>query len=189
MNPLVSLVIPIHDMQNGAFFLWRAINSIMKQTYKNYEIIITKEGRMAENTNAGIKRAKGGLVKILYLDDWFAHKDALKNIVENFEGMWMITGCDTNPHPQWTHNIRDGNNKLGSPSCLTMRNIDPLFFDEKMSWILDVDYYHRMNERYGLPKILDEVNVNIGVGNHQMTNILTNEEKLSEHKYIKEKYE
>ncbi len=52
---MISIILPIHDMKNGAYFLWRAVNSIMSQTYKDYEIIITKEGRMAENTNAGIK--------------------------------------------------------------------------------------------------------------------------------------
>lgn len=189
--PKISIVIPIHDMQNGAFFLWRGINSIMMQTFKNYEIVIVKEGKMAENSNAGIKRAQGQLIKILYMDDYLAHPDALQEIVDNFEFMddWMITGCDTNPHPYWTTDIAKGNNKLGSPSCLTFRNQDPLLFDEKMSWLLDCDLYQRLYNRYGLPKILDTVNVNIGIHEGQMTNILTDEEKLAEHKYMSKKYE
>ena len=35
--------------------------------------------------------------------------------------------------------------------------------------------------KYGKPKILDTINVNLGIGDHQMTHILTNEEKLLEH--------
>lgn len=187
--PKVSIVIPIHDMKNGAFFLWRAINSILEQTFKDYEIIITKEGKMAENTNAGIRKAKGELIKILYLDDWFAHPDSLKDIVDNFKGDWMITGVNTNPFPMWTNDIAMGNNKLGSPSALTIRKENVLTgFDERMSWLLDCDYYARLHRVFGEPQILNGINVNIGVGDHQMTNILTNEEKLAEHKLIKEKY-
>ncbi len=188
-------------MKNGAFFLWRAVNSIMEQTFKDYEIIIVKEGSMPINTNAGIRKARGELVKILYMDDYFAHTDALREIVDNFKGHWMITGTDTNPHPQWTDDIETGNNKLGSPSALTFRNqgyysydfewivSEDILFDERMSWLLDCDLYKRLEKRFGKPKILDSVNVCLGIGDHQMTNILTDEEKLLEHKIIRKKYE
>jgi len=187
-NPYISIVIPIHDMQNGAFFLWRNINSIMEQTFKDYEIIITKDGKMAENTNAGIKMARGKLIKILYLDDYFAHKNALQDIVDNFKGDWLITGVDNNPYPYWTDDIETGNNKLGSPSALTIRNDEPLLFDENMSYLLDCDYYKRMYERYGEPTILDGINVIMGVHEGQMTNLLKEEEKQSEFNYMLKKY-
>jgi len=190
MNPKISICIPIHEMSNGAFFLWRAINSIMEQTFKNYEIIITKEGKMAENTNAGIKKAKGELIKILYLDDYFAKPTALQEIAEAMEGQdWLITGCDTNLEPYITTDIETGNNKLGSPSCLTMRRESALLFDERMSWLLDCDLYKRLYEKYGTPKTLYGEYIKIGIGNHQMTNILTDEEKLLEFNLIKEKYD
>jgi len=189
--PKLSIVIPIHDMKNGAFFLWRAVNSVMEQSFKDYEIIIVKEGKMAENTNAGIKKAKGQLIKILYLDDYLAHPNALQEIVDNFEFMdeWMITGADTNPNPYWTDDIETGNNRLGSPSALTIRNGIGELFDERMSWLLDCDLYRRLYDKYGPPKILDTIGVCIGTGDHQMTNILTDEEKLLEYKLIAKKYE
>ena len=56
---MISVVIPYHDMDNGAFFLKRAIDSVMSQSYKNYELVLTKEGDMPVNGNAGIKKAKG----------------------------------------------------------------------------------------------------------------------------------
>lgn len=190
MRPKVSIVVPIHDMKNGAFFLWRCINSIMDQTFKDYEIIITREGSMPVNTNAGIKKAKGELIKILYMDDYFSSEWALEDIVTHFEPKdnWMITGCDTNPHPYWTDDIETGNNKLGSPSCLTIRNGLNVYFDERMSWLLDCDLYKRLYNFYGEPKILDMKNIIMGIGDHQMSNILTDEEKLLEHNLIKEKY-
>lgn len=187
MRPKLSIVIPIHDMKGGAEFLWRSVNAFMEQSFQDFEIVITKQGKMAENTNAGIKRARGELIKVLYLDDRLAHKDALKEIVENFKGDWLITGCDTNEFPYYTDDIEMGNNKLGSPSVLTIRNDNPLLFDEKMSWLLDCDLYKRMYEKFGEPVILDGIHVIMGIGDHQMTKILTDDEKKSEEDYLREK--
>lgn len=193
-TPTISICVPIHDMKDGDKFLWRLVNSLTEQTFKDWELIITKDGKMAENTNAGIKRARGELVKIIYLDDYFAHENVLKNIVEKmdeyFKQDWLISGANTNPEPWWTDDIETGNNKLGSPSALTFRNHfeDNLLFDETMSWLLDCDLYKRLRERYGNPILIHGVEISIGTGDHQMTNILTDEQKLAEHEYMKQKY-
>lgn len=189
----LSVVIPIHEMKGGAEFLWESINVLTEQTFQDFELIITKAGRMAENTNAGIRRAKGEFIKILYLDDSLTFSTSLASLVSKLDDdtEWLITGCSTNLFPRWTNDIQTGNNKLGSPSCLTFRNrfADNLLFDENMSWLLDCDYYRRMYDRFGEPKIVDGACVTIGEGDHQMTKILTDNEKLAEHKYMEKKYE
>jgi len=190
MQPKVAIVVPIHEMENGAFFLWRLVNSLTEQTFKDWELIITKDGKMAENTNSGIKRARGELIKILYLDDYFSSLDSLNEMVNLMENQdWLICGTEDNPNPYMTEDIHLGNNKLGSPSALMFRNNEPLLFDEKMSWLLDCDLYKRMYEKYGTPKTLYGNWVTLGKGNHQMTHILTDEEKLLEHNYMQKKYE
>jgi hypothetical protein len=143
---------------------------------------------MAENTNAGIKRARGELIKILYLDDYLENDYALQDMVDNFTGEWMVVGTNNNPTPQWTDDIETGNNKLGSPSALLIRNGSPLLFDENMSWLLDCDYYKRMHAKYGQPQILGGVYVVIGEGDHQTTHLLTDEEKQDESIYLQNKY-
>lgn len=190
MSPKISICIPVHNMKSREFFLDRALNSVRSQTFQDFEIVITEKGKMAENTNAAIKQAKGQLVKILYMDDWLAHPRALQDIVDNFEFIdeWLITGADTNPHPYWTDDIQTGNNKLGSPSALTMRRATAMMFDERMSWLLDCDLYKRMYDKYGEPKILDSVGVCIGIHDGQMTNILTDKQKLAEHNLMEKKY-
>lgn len=193
-QPKVSIVVPIHDMQNGAEFLWRLVNSLTSQTFKDWELIITKDGKMAENTNAGIKRARGELIKILYLDDYFTERTDLQEMIEYFdtsERQWLIVGTNNNLSPYWTDDIETGNNKLGSPSALLFKNNfeKNLLFDEKMSWLLDCDYYKRMYQTYGKPEILEGDWIMLGVGDHQMTHILTDEQKLQEHVYIKQKYD
>ena len=189
-KPTISIVIPIHNMENGAEFLWRSINMLMKQTFQDYEIVITKAGKMAENTNAGIRKARGELIKILYLDDYFENNHALQNIVDNFKrnDMWMITGTDDNLEPYWTDDIYTGNNRLGSPSALTIRNKNPMLFDENLSWLLDCDYYERMYRKHGAPKILNGENVVLGKGKHQMTHILPDVVKQNEFYYLQDKY-
>ncbi len=184
----ISIAIPIHNMKKKDYFLKRCLDSVRMQSFQDFEIVITDEGKMAENTNAAIKECVGDLIKILYMDDYFAHKDALKDIVDKFNGKWMITGTDTNPHPYWTDDIETGNNKLGSPSALTIKNGLHMYFDERMSWLLDCDFYKRMQKKYGEPTILNDINVNIGIHDGQMTNILTDEEKINEYKYMQKKY-
>ncbi len=188
--PEVSIVIPIHDMQGGAEFLWRSVNALTEQTHQDFEIIITKAGKMAENTNAGIKKARGKYIKVLYLDDYLSDPESLERMVVamNAGANWVMCGTDDNPTPKWTEDIETGNNKLGSPSALMIRNKKPLMFDVRMSWLLDCDYYKRMFKELGPPTILKGSWVKIGKGPHQMTHILTDEEKLLEHNYLIKKH-
>jgi len=195
-NPLISICIPIYDMPNGDFFLKRCIDSIMAQTYKNYEIVITKDGKMAENSNSAIKKAKGDLIKILYMDDYLATPNSLQEIVDNFKGDWLVTGClhDDDgvvgrPHyAEMNPNITT-ENSIGSPSVLTIRKGLDMYFDENLGWLLDCDLYKRLFDKYGEPDILDELNVVIGCGYHQATNLMGQKVKNDEHNYMLNKYE
>lgn len=183
----VSICIPYHDMNNGAFFLKRAIDSIMTQTYKNYEIVLTKDGRAAENTNSAIKRATGDLIKILHQDDYLAHNDALKNIVDNFTGTWLVTACEHDdgargrPHyPVFSKT----ENTIGAPSVLTIKNGLDIYFNEDLEWIFDLDFYRRLYDKYGEPTILNDLNVVIGIHSGQATNLLSDEIKMKEENYV-----
>lgn len=192
----VSIVVPFHWMKNWKFFLNRCLESIEMQEYKDYEVILTKSGKMAENTNRAIQSAKGEIIKILFMDDYFAHKEALGNIVSHFKGGWLATACDHDNgeelmgvhYPEYNQYMKKGLNTIGSPSVIAFENKDPFLFDEKLSWILDCDLYVRLYHRYGEPTLLDDVNVIMGVGEHQTTNILTKEEKEKELNYLQEKY-
>lgn len=188
VRPKLSIVIPIHDMQGGAEFLWRSINALTEQTFQDFEIIITKQGKMAENSNAGIKKARGEYIKILYLDDCLSHPKALEEMIKS-DGNWLICGTNNNPNPYWTDDIETGNNRLGSPSALMMKNDDPLLFDENLSWLLDCDLYKRMYKRYGAPDLLWGDHVTIGEHPGQMTHLLSTEVKLAEHEYLMKKHE
>lgn len=183
-------------MENGEFFLKRALASIAHQTFQDYEIVITKEGKMAENTNAAIKKARGEIIKVLYTDDYFATPTSLEEMVAEFQGGWLVTGCKHDdgttidrPHiPHFTFDVAKGVNTVGSPSVLMMSNNDPLLFDENLTWVLDCDLYARLYERYGWPTVVPKFLINIGVGPHQTTNLLSDKLKSEEDAYIKQKH-
>lgn len=199
VTPRISVCVPIHDMLNGEYFLQRLKHSLDAQSFRDYELVITKNGKMAENTNAAIKQAKGDIIKILYMDDYLWSTDALQHIADAYQTHtgWLASSCVHtndgkhffNPHtPKYSEDIVTGNNTIGSPSVVAFENDDPLLFDENMSFYLDCDLYARLYERYGLPYVIDTLDVVIGIHEGQTTNILTDYHKAEELTYITNKY-
>lgn len=167
------------------------------QSFKDYEVILMKVGSMPITSNRVIESAKGDIVKILYMDDYFAYQDALKKIVDNFgDSRWMVTGCLhdngdrlTSPHqPTYSQDIHTGNNTIGSPSVLAFKREGCLFFDENLSFLLDCDLYSRYYETYGSPMILNDLNVIIGLHEGQTSNLMPDKEKIEERNYMIKKH-
>lgn len=196
----ISLCIPIHDTPNTAFFLSRLLNSIHEQSYKDYEIVITKEGPFARNHNAAIMKAKGEIIQMLQMDDYLAHPEALHNIAVLFESnpdkQWQISAClhDYNGQignyhePKWTDDIYTGNNRLGSVSTLAMRRETALLFEEPLSWLVDCHLYWRLYLKYGLPILSTVANVVISTRDDRLTNVLPNSLKMQEYEYMMKLY-
>lgn len=192
----ISICTPIHQIPETKQFLKRIEDSLSSQTFQDFEWVITDEGKMAKNTNAAIKKAKGDIIKILYMDDCLAQVDSLEQIVNNFDKGWLASGCVHsdgehifNEHfPSWNDRMKEGMNTIGSPSVVAFENNNPLLFDEELSWMLDCDLYVRLYEKYGMPTLLDHVNVIIGLGDHQTTNKLSDKDKMYEFNYIINKH-
>lgn len=192
----VSIVIPFHWMENWPVFLSRCLMSIEAQTFKDYEIVLVKAGSMPVTTNRAIESAKGELIKILFMDDYFATANSLQEIVDNFTGDWLVTGClhdsdgkiENYHEPKYTDDICTGNNCIGSPSVLTMSREKLLTFDESLSWLLDCDLYKRLYDSYGPPTLLSTPNVIIGLHNGQTSVLMSDKEKRKELAYMKKKH-
>jgi len=197
-RPRISVCTPAHRIPETEEFLRRIRESLDSQSFRDFEWVVTYEGKMAENSNAAIKKAKGEIIKILYMDDYLYSPDALMRIDQFFDGntKWAVSGCihnnesgTFNPHyPSWSDRIKEGANTIGSPSVLAFVNDDPLLFDETLSWVLDCDLYQRLYERYGEPVCINSLDVGIGIGPHQTTNLLTTSEKQAEFNYLTNKY-
>src|SRR3990167_2458592 len=144
-KPHLSVAIPTHGMPNKRHFLSRLLDSLWNQSFQDFEIVVTDNSDdyeleevcefyqtgiryirnpnkgMAQNTNEAIRRSKGNLIKILYMDDYLAHDEALKNIVNHFKGNWLVSGCKHtmdgkkffNTHwPEYNDEICKGNNTI-----------------------------------------------------------------------------
>lgn len=196
---MISIVVPIYKkMPNWEFLAKRCLDSVKSQTFKDYELITPQTGlSWSENHNAGIREAKGEYIKFLGMDDYFFDDNSLQKISE-FKGDWLVSGCVhttdgvmfSGVHfPKYNDEIVYGKNTIGGPSCLTVKNKDPLLFDENLTWLVDCDYYKRLYDRYGEPSILGQINVIIGLHPGQTTNLLSDETKINEHRLMREKYQ
>lgn len=215
----ISVVIPTSKMKDGEKLLTRSLEALWKQTFQDFEIVVSdnsdddeilkicqfygdvKYARnpvkgMAHNTNHAMRRAKGALIKILYMDDYLSHPDALQDIWSNFKGEWLVTGCEHTTDGEYTYGYHKPifteniwkENTIGSPSVLTIKNEDIIYFDENMQWLLDADYYKRMYDLYGEPVILKDTNVIIGLHEGQATHTMGDNRKAQEWDYINSKY-
>lgn len=195
----LSVVVPFHWMENWQFFLTRCLESIEKQSFKDYEVILLKHSTMPITSNRAIESAQGELIKILYMDDYLAHENSLQEIVDAFtpETKWLVTGClhqsgNETPHsyhePTWNEYLYTGVNTVGSPSVLTLRREAMALFDTNLSWLLDCELYHRLHDLHGLPTILNTPNVVIGIHAGQTSNTMPMEEKQKEFIYMQKKH-
>jgi hypothetical protein len=194
---MISICIPKHTMRNGDMLLNRCRESIRRQKYTDYEIIEKNEGSFAKNVNLAIEEAKGEIIHIMCMDDYFFDDNSLQRVADAFPFTWLVAGCINddgkyiyNPHfPEYNDAIHRGKNTIGAPSVLAFENKSPLLFDENLRWLVDCDYYKRLYDRYGLPKILESVNIIQGIGEHQSTHEIRPETMQAEYDYITKKYD
>lgn len=112
-NPLISVIIPAY---NAGRFVLNAVESVTRQTFKDYEIIVVDDGSFdgtdnllkqflnilnyikkdnagpASARNAGIKAAKGKYIAFLDADDeWLPHKlSAQVDFLESNDNYSMV---------------------------------------------------------------------------------------------------
>lgn len=150
------------------------------------------------NTNAAIEAARGEVVKVLFQDDFLNGSAALGQIARAFDRAdWCLTGS-AHSHdgqtinrpmvPRYHDRIHFGKNTVSSPSVLAFRRDSAPRFDENLVWLMDVDFYKRCADLWGLPAILPdplavnrlhESQVSAGVGSDLVRQEL---------RYIRDKY-
>lgn len=152
------------------------------------------------NTNAAIDAAKGSIVKILFQDDFLNGPDALGSIVSAFDDdkvKWCLNGseCTQDGHslirpliPKYHSRIQFGKNTVSSPSVLALRRKNAPRFDEKLIWLMDVDYYKQCELCFGQPKIITAPLIVNRMHEGQVSESTDSKRKRQELHYIARKY-
>lgn len=187
-----EIVVSDHSLDDNIENLCRRWRQVIDIKYYHNNV---GRGKIAPNMNNAIKKSTGRFIKMLFQDDFLYDADSLEiiynSIQKNQDKSWFITGCVHTDDcitmydrmiPYYHDKIHEGINTISCPTVLTVRNDHPLFFDESLNWLVDVEYYKRLYDRYGLPVVIDEicaVNRNAEVRTTNMTTDLQKAEEIN----------
>lgn len=173
------------------------------QMFLDIKYVRNEHGRgiISPNINNAMKLCNGKWIKVLFQDDFLYDQDSLK--IQNYTLMtkpytkWLMTKFyHSNDgktfyrlyHPVWNDFIWTGNNTMGCPSGMTIRNEDIIFFDEGLNWLMDCDYYQKMFQLHGQPEILNTPTVVNRTWGNRLTDTIGQELKDKEFRMLTERY-
>lgn len=209
----VSIAIPTYVKNNiGVDYLQECFVSIEKQTFKDYEVIVSDHSKINDvvdlceeyskkfnlkylrnfygrevshpgttNSNNVMKYCIGKYIKILHCDDFFVDNQALEKIVDALDKtqkQWLACGFNhtldginffNSRQPKYPDHLLIGNNLLGAPTNITIRNDCKVDYDENLTMGMDIDWYHQLRMKYGLPVLLDDILVTSRIRNDRVS--------------------
>tara|TARA_B100000927_G_scaffold159089_1_gene128166 strand:+ start:838 stop:1524 length:687 start_codon:yes stop_codon:yes gene_type:complete len=156
-------------------------------------------GNISANTNNALQNADGEILKVLFSDDFILTNNLVEELDKAFtdEINWAVTGYahtidDGQTHynpkiPYYNEKLLEGVNTLSSPSILALRRGIDMYFDERLTMLMDCDMYYRLYKYHGEPAILKDYH--ISNREHKTQTQRTYEHLLPEEiEYLKEKH-
>jgi glycosyltransferase involved in cell wall biosynthesis len=228
-KPFFSICIPTF---NSEFLLRKLLDSILIQTYCNYEIIISDDSTnnevysfykslsdnrivyfrhksiisSTENWNFALKQAVGKYKILVHHDDYFYNHSVLEKIynedLKNGEMMiYFLNFLNEDKSHKFYYNKFSINhifnnpedllyvNYFSSPSCLVLNNKVDLLYNEKLTWLVDVEFYIRLFRKYKKIKLIRNASmvIGIGAGGDRITNSITKFTILKEYYLLTQK--
>lgn len=167
------------------------------------------------NWNEAVRRASGEYIKIMHHDDWFTDENCLGRFVSMLEEhpeadlafcgtrQVMLTKDGKKTGEQYDRTITPEHMKMisddwrnlyigdyiGAPSATIYRKNAPEY-EEKLTWIVDVEFYmHLLSNNPNLVQT-DEPLISIGVSENQLTESCRTDGKLNifEYLFVMERY-
>lgn len=164
-----EIIISDHSIDNTIKDVYDKWSDKLNIKYYSYD---KGRGFISPNLNNAMKHCSGKWIKILFQDDFLYDDKSLLHqydiLEDNKNIKWLIsTFYHSNDgftfyglyNPKLSDNIWNGNNTLGNPSNLTIKNGDLIYFDENLNWLVDCEYYYRLFLKYGKPTIISEITV------------------------------
>lgn len=159
-------------------------NSFPISYYKNE---VTKG--TPENWNEAIRYARGEWIKLMHDDDWFVSPDSLGEFAKAvdktpgqsfyyaaYQNVYEVSGkkeivrinqfrkrkLEQDPVTLFSSNV------IGPPSVTLVKNEQMLWYDDKMIWLVDIDFYIRILTKAAAVYINQPL-VNVGINDEQVT--------------------
>ncbi len=158
-------------------------------------------GIISPNINNAMRHCAGKWIKVLFQDDFLYDESSLKTQYDILEVVpetkWaMTTFYHSNDGktfynyytPKWHDTIWTGDNTMGCPSGLTMRNKDLIFFDEGLNWLMDCDYYQKMFIKHGKPLIIGSPTYVNRTWGARLTDTIKQDLKDKEYNMLSDRY-
>ena len=164
-------------------------NNAVAQECQNWESSLNikhiwnrnSERKSSTNVNFALNHANGEILKVLFQDDFFCSDEALERIYSTLSvssKMWLLCGSgicsdgitvEKQMVPRLNKGICFGNNTVSSPSVVAIKSECRERFDERLIWLMDVEYYQRLWSKYGTPEIIAETMVANGIHSGQVS--------------------
>lgn len=161
------------------------VKNICDKYSKYFSLLYKKNSEyigMSANSNYAMDLCSGEYIKILHCDDFLFSNKSLEIIVEcldnNPNKYWLVNGFNHTRDgknffderiPQYPKHLLIGNNLLGCPSNVTIRNKDIEYFDPNVNMGMDVEWYHRLRMKYGMPIFLEKTLVSSTIHDNSAT--------------------
>jgi glycosyltransferase involved in cell wall biosynthesis len=146
--------------------------------------------RSTDTLNAGIRAATGDVIRILFQDDLLFGPHSLRQMMQAFHRgarwcvgpyMHLTDGRLVRPlTPFASMAMAYGVNTIGPPSVLSFVNASPLLFDEDLVWLMDCEFYLQLLKRHGPPAHVRHFSTIVRLGEHQLTNHISEQVKSRE---------
>lgn len=162
-----------------------------------------KRGNSSANLNNAIANCSGEIIKIMFQDDFFYDDEALEKIyysLSDSDSMWILNGTnhtkdDGNSffwemYPKFNDNLLKGNNTISSPSVVAFKCEVDNYFDENLVYLMDLDYYYGMREKYGEPVYYNDILISNRIHDNSISSSITNKQEIisKESEYCMFKY-
>jgi glycosyltransferase involved in cell wall biosynthesis len=155
------------------------------QYFKNQPALGTPE-----NWNEAIRKAKGQWIKLMHNDDWFATPESLSELqlavfehpgVDFFfsaykniqEPSMREEDVQMNSFDRWFLNVSPlhlfRKVYVGNPSCTLVKNGLNIWYNKRLKFVVDFDYYIRLINAGCRYKYIDKVLLHIGLHESQVT--------------------
>ena len=142
-----------------------------------------------ENWNEAIRKAKGSWIKLMHDDDWFPDEESLEDYadaVADYPGEEFFFSAYRNVFDKTDRtkevfvstirrarlrknpSILFAKNVIGPPSVTLHKNDRQFWYDPKIKWVVDIDFYIRYLNKYQAVYIPD-ILVNVGMHSEQVT--------------------